>query len=62
MSVQASPVRAVLLPGDVLYLPSYWHHEVQSIPDEIDGLNIAVNFWFKNVTSPIDDLHLLGIK
>ena len=60
--LQATGVRVVLNPGDALYLPAYWHHEVQSLPDKIEGLNIAVNFWFKNVTSPIDDLHVLGIS
>eukprot|EP01041_Mallomonas_annulata_P001215 gene1215-2365_t len=70
---RTSPVRVVLGPGDVLYLPAYWHHEVQSLPDEGDGngddgdhsflgLNIAVNFWFANVTAPIDDLTLLGVS
>ena len=70
MYIQASAVRAVLSPGDVLYLPAYWHHEVQSIPEEKEkeekeeekeGLNIAVNFWFQNVTNPINDLRVLGI-
>ena len=68
---------------DVLFLPAYWHHEVQSIPEEAvgsstgsdgsnshsnsdndsdsdepsekfakQGLNVAVNFWFKNMTAP----------
>ena len=50
----AAPLRALLNAGDVLYLPSFWHHEVQSIPDvDLDKLNIAVNFWFANVTAPI---------
>ena len=61
MYIQASAVRAVLSPGDVLYLPAYWHHEVQSVPEEKEGLNIAVNFWFQNVTNPINDLRVLGI-
>ena len=36
-------------PGDVLYLPSFWWHEVQSTPDEREEIqrNIAVNFWYK---------------
>ena len=25
---QATPYRALLQPGDTLYLPAYWHHEV----------------------------------
>lgn len=60
----AKPIRVLLKPGQVLYLPSFWHHEVQSIPgnDDDDGLNIAVNFWFKNVTFPVDDMMILGMK
>ena len=75
---KATPIRAVLRPGDTLYLPAFWHHEVQSIPtysrdsdcssmtdfnsnsnnskESKKGqlLNIAVNFWFANITtSPI---------
>jgi tetratricopeptide (TPR) repeat protein len=56
----AQPVRVVLEPGDVLYLPAYWHHEVQSIPDN-NALNLAVNFWFANLTAPIDDIGLLNV-
>lgn len=59
---QATPIRVVLHPGQVLYLPAYWHHEVQSIPDSIDGLNIAVNFWFRNLSYPINDISILGIQ
>jgi hypothetical protein len=59
----AKPIRVLLKPGQVLYLPSFWHHEVQSIPgNDDDGLNIAVNFWFKNVTFPVDDMMILGMK
>ena len=25
---RASPLRIVLEPGDILYLPAFWHHEV----------------------------------
>ena len=56
------PIRALLKPKDVLYLPAYWHHEVQSIPhdddddDDNDGINVAVNFWFANMTAPIDGM------
>ncbi len=49
---QAHPVRAVLDPGTCLFLPAFWHHEVQSIPDETLGINLAINFWFKNITAP----------
>ena len=49
---QANPIRVVLKAGDVLFLPSYWHHEVQSLPDERSHLNLAVNFWFTSVSKP----------
>jgi jumonji domain-containing protein 7 len=58
----AKPVRVLLQPGDVLYIPAYWHHEVQSLPDEQVGLHIAVNFWFQNLTYPVDEATLLGRK
>uniref|UniRef100_A0A5S6QMQ3 JmjC domain-containing protein n=1 Tax=Trichuris muris TaxID=70415 RepID=A0A5S6QMQ3_TRIMR len=32
--------------GDVLYIPSYWWHEVQSFPDVEENRNLAVNFWY----------------
>lgn len=40
-------------PGEVLYLPSHWWHEVESAPDEEliavgeADQNIAVNFWYE---------------
>lgn len=85
---KARPIRTVLKPGEVLYLPAYWHHEVQSLPyhglsnrynsslskydsdtsdrlrqamDEQLGLNIAVNFWFQNLTYPVDDTKVLNL-
>jgi ribosomal protein L16 Arg81 hydroxylase len=47
---KATPYKVRLRPGSVLYLPSYWHHEVTSQPDAKEGLNIAVNYWFRNTT------------
>lgn len=48
--VKATPYRVSLKEGECLYLPAYWHHEVKSVADEGGGLNVAVNYWFKNVT------------
>lgn len=48
---KATPYKVRLRPGSVLYLPSYWHHEVKSHPDEKEGLNLAINYWFRNETS-----------
>lgn len=56
---KATPYRVLLNPGDILYLPAFWNHEVQSIPDEDIGLNMAVNFWYSNMTFPVDDSILL---
>lgn len=77
------PSRIVLRPGDTLYLPAFWHHEVQSLPhrgpvkspqeaaetetmaeamvEYEDGLhvNMALNFWFRNVTYLLDEDALL---
>ena len=47
-----TPTRALLGPGDCLFLPAFWHHEVQSQPDAYQGLNIAVNFWYRNTSFP----------
>ncbi|CDW52010.1 Cupin 8 domain containing protein [Trichuris trichiura] len=33
-------------PGDILYIPSFWWHEVQSFPDVDENRNLAVNFWY----------------
>ena len=59
---KASPSRVLLHPGDVLYIPAFWHHEVQSVPEKDTStsaasgstykINVAVNFWFANVTDP----------
>ena len=57
---RATPVRAHLRPGDVLFVPAYWHHEVQSVPSPdqpgdgpgTGGMNIAMNVWFANLSFP----------
>jgi len=53
---RAHPLHVLLNKGEVLYLPAYWHHEVQSIPDETEGINLAVNFWFANMTASVDGM------
>jgi len=44
---EAVPLRCRIERGEFLFLPSFWWHEVQSYPHEDEGINIAVNFWFK---------------
>ena len=34
-------------PGDALFLPSFWWHEVVSQPDKDRKFNLALNFWFE---------------
>jgi len=38
---------AVVNPGDVLYIPSYWFHHVVSLDE-----SVSVTFWFKAGPSP----------
>ena len=45
----ATPTVCEVGPGDVLYVPSYWWHEVLSRPDPQDGWNLAVNWWYRAV-------------
>lgn len=45
--IQATAVTCTIEEGDVLFLPSFWWHEVNSSPSR--GRNIAVNYWFKPV-------------
>ena len=46
---RARRVRCSLGPGDVLFMPAFWWHEVQSYPDEEERRNLAVNFWYVHV-------------
>ncbi|KRZ14177.1 JmjC domain-containing protein 7 [Trichinella pseudospiralis] len=43
----AVPLNCTISEGDVLFLPSFWWHEVQSYPSEVEHQNIAVNFWYE---------------
>ncbi|XP_060552574.1 hypoxia-inducible factor 1-alpha inhibitor-like [Ruditapes philippinarum] len=36
--------QGIVGPGDVLYIPMYWWHEVESLKDK--GETISVNFWY----------------
>lgn len=44
---RAKPMICRVEAGDVLFLPSFWWHEVQSYPDQDEMINIAVNFWYQ---------------
>jgi Cupin-like domain len=38
---RATPIEVVLQPGEMLYLPSFWWHQVRSV-----GVSISVNMWW----------------
>ncbi|XP_063817490.1 hypoxia-inducible factor 1-alpha inhibitor isoform X1 [Pseudophryne corroboree] len=40
----------VVGPGDVLYIPMYWWHHIESLLD--GGTTITVNFWYKGAPTP----------
>ena len=42
---QANRLKCTLSPGDVLFMPAFWWHEVQSQPDTTENRNLAVNYW-----------------
>lgn len=54
-----------LHPGDMLYLPSSWFHEVSSFPDtssdtNLSNVHLAINYWFappntKSYSNPYKD-------
>lgn len=38
-------VETVVGPGDVLYIPIYWWHHVESVKPE--KYSVSLNFWYK---------------
>lgn len=42
----------VLEPGDVLYLPIYWWHHIESLMR--GGPTVSVNFWYKGGPSSLE--------
>ncbi|XP_065185446.1 uncharacterized protein LOC135816016 [Sycon ciliatum] len=43
---KARSLKCRLTPGDVLFMPAFWWHEVQSRPSPTAKRNLAVNFWY----------------
>ena len=41
----ARPMSCTIGEGDVLFMPAFWWHEVQSRPSPTQQRNLAVNFW-----------------
>lgn len=44
---KAKYYECVLAPGEILFIPVFWWHQVYSIPAYNGNLNISVNFWTK---------------
>ena len=42
------PLRVILKPGDVLFVPKNWWHIVASRPDPERGINLMVNIFFES--------------
>lgn len=45
---EARGCEAVVGPGDVLYIPIYWWHHIESLMR--GGPTITINFWYKVCT------------
>ncbi|KAL5006392.1 hypothetical protein ScPMuIL_015198 [Solemya velum] len=41
------PLNCTISEGEVLFMPSFWWHEVQSYPSQKEARNLAVNFWYE---------------
>ncbi|ELU16439.1 hypothetical protein CAPTEDRAFT_227819 [Capitella teleta] len=41
------PLNCSIGEGDVLFMPSFWWHEVYSTPNLSEKRNLAVNFWYE---------------
>ncbi|KAK7471744.1 hypothetical protein BaRGS_00035626 [Batillaria attramentaria] len=42
---EARPLSCTIKQGEVLFMPAFWWHEVQSRPSPTEHRNLAVNFW-----------------
>jgi hypothetical protein len=57
----AQAVVAELAPGDALYIPPLWFHQVEALDPH---LNILMNYWWRPLAAPgrEDDLHLAALR
>ena len=39
------PLNCTINEGDILYMPAFWWHEVESYPSKTEHRNLATNFW-----------------
>lgn len=44
--LQLKKMEVLMKPGDMLYLPAGWFHEVTSFGDELKPQHVALNWWF----------------
>jgi len=65
----AKPLVCKIKPGDVLFVPSNWWHEVESKPDPVEGLTIGTNIFYQpyfhhwGVSHPLEyNEHYLHIR
>lgn len=53
---ETTPARCRVKEGDALYVPAYWHHQVESFAStncsHYPLSNVAINFWFKENMTP----------
>ncbi|MCE4558201.1 cupin-like domain-containing protein [Pelomonas cellulosilytica] len=52
---------AELAPGDAIYIPPLWFHQVEALAPH---LNVLMNYWWRPEAAPgrADDLHLAALK
>lgn len=57
----AQAVVAELAPGDAIYIPPLWFHQVEALAPH---LNILMNYWWRPLAAPgrQDDLHLAALR
>ena len=55
LAAAAEPLRVVLCPGDVLFVPRTWWHVVSSTPDPARRINIMANMFFERHDADEDD-------
>jgi hypothetical protein len=41
--------------GDLLYVPPFWWHQVESFPSQVSGLSIAYNYFFSEAPDKVFD-------
>ncbi|XP_072034515.1 uncharacterized protein [Amphiura filiformis] len=44
---ETRPLNCTINEGDMLFMPAFWWHEVQSHPNIEEHRNVAVNFWYE---------------